>query len=129
MKKITNPWATALLGLSVAVSVAACSSMKTPTTAKVAVSNAAVESAAAAGGTQYAPIEMTMAREKMASAQKAMADNDYEKAAIFAEQAQVDAKLAQSKANSAKAQVAADALQADIQVLREELKRTTGTTP
>jgi len=38
-------------------------------------------------------------------------------------QAQVDAKLAQGKADSAKAKTAADALQDDIRVLREELER------
>jgi hypothetical protein len=42
----------------------------------------------------------------------------------LAGQAQADAKLAQGKADSAKAQAAADALQDDIRVLREELNRT-----
>ena len=41
----------------------------------------------------------------------------------LANQAQVDAKLAQSKASSVKAQAAADVLQDDIRVLREELDR------
>jgi hypothetical protein len=49
---------------------------------------------------------------------------DYELAMDLTAQAQADAKLAQSKANSAKAQAAADALQDDIRVLREELERT-----
>ena len=39
----------------------------------------------------------------------------------LANQAQADAKLAQSKASSVKAQAAADVLQDDIRVLREEL--------
>jgi hypothetical protein len=61
--------------------------------------------------------------EKMARANKAMADKDYKLADELATQAQADAKLAQGKANSAKAQTAADALQDDIRVLREELQR------
>jgi hypothetical protein len=52
-----------------------------------------------------------------------MAAKDYPLAMELANQAQVDAKLAQSKASSAKAQAAADALQEDIRVMREELNR------
>ncbi len=100
-----------------------CSSLKTPATADVAVSKAAVDNAASSGATQFAPVEMTAAREKLALANQAMAVKDYKQARNMAAQAQADAKLAQSKANSAKAQAAADALQDDIRVLREELER------
>ena len=112
-----------LCGLAVGTMVG-CSSMKTPATADVAVSKAAVDSAASAGGAQYAPLEMRSAREKLDKAKKAMADKEYELAADLAKQAEADAKLAQSKAGSAKAKVAADAIQDDIRVLREELNRT-----
>ena len=100
-----------------------CTSLKTPATADVAVSKAAVENAAGAGGSQFAPMEMAAAREKLARANKAMADKDYKLAVDLAAHAQADAKLAQGKANSAKAQAAADALQDDINVLRSELQR------
>lgn len=100
-----------------------CSNLKTPATADVAVSKAAVENAAGAGGTQFAPVEMGAAREKMALANKAMQNRDYKLARDLANQAQVDAKLAQSMANSAKAQAASDALQDDLRVLRDELDR------
>ena len=100
-----------------------CTSLKTPATADVAVSQAAVENASGAGGTQFAPMEMAAAREKLAQANKAMADKNYKLAVDLAAQAQADAKLAQSKANSAKAQAAANALQDDINVLRSELQR------
>jgi hypothetical protein len=106
-----------------AVLTAGCSSLKTPATADVAVSKAAVENAAGAGATEFAPMEMQSAREKLALANAAMKAKDYKLASELANQAQVDAKLAQSKANSAKAQTAADALQDDIRVLREELYR------
>jgi len=100
-----------------------CSSMKTPATADVAVSKEAVDNAAGAGAVQYAPVEMNSAREKLALANKAMASKDYKLAVDLSGQAQADAKLAQSKANSAKAQAAADALQDDIRVMRQELDR------
>jgi hypothetical protein len=52
-----------------------------------------------------------------------MSSKNYKLAIDLAAQAQADAKLAQSKANSSKAQTAANALQEDIRVLREELER------
>lgn len=113
---------TVLCGAAVVLMVG-CSSMKTPATADVAVSKAAVENAVGAGGAEYAPAEMRSSREKLALANQAMAAKDYKRAADLAKQAQADAKLAQGMANSAKAQAAADALQDDIRVLREELER------
>ena len=122
MKKNTRA-GLAVLSVAALVLAVGCSSLKTPATADVAVSNAAVANAAGAGGAQYAPLEMTAAREKLALANQAMATKDYKRAIELANQAQADAKLAQSKASSVKAQAAADVLQDDIRVLREELNR------
>lgn len=123
MMKINPRGGLALLSVAALVLAVGCSSLKTPATADVAVSNAAVANASGAGGAQYAPLEMTAAREKLALANKAMLDKDYKLAIELANQAQADAKLAQSKASSIKAQAAADVLQDDIRVLREELDR------
>ena len=79
------------------------------------------------GVAEFAPLEMDSARTKMAAANKAMADKDYKLAATLATEAQADAKLAQGKANNAKAQAAADALQDNLRVLREELDRASKT--
>jgi len=122
MMKFQNPWALALCSAALVLTTG-CSSLKTPATADVAVSKAAVDNAASADGAEFAPVEMTAARNKLALANKAMASKDYKQAIDFAAQAQADAKLAQGKANSAKAQAAANALQDDIRVLREELER------
>ena len=122
MTKNTKYIAAALMGVALAATVG-CTSLKTPATADVAVSKAAVDNAASAGGAEFAPAEMMAARDKLALANKAMAAKDYKLAIDLAAQAQADAKLARSKANSAKAQTAADALQDDIRVLREELER------
>lgn len=100
-----------------------CSSLKTPATADVAVSKAAVDNAGDAGGAEFAPAEMRAARTKMALANQAMAVKDYKLALNLASQAQADAKLAQAKANSAKAKAIANTLQEDIRVMREELDR------
>lgn len=104
--------------------LAACTSpQKAPATADVAVSRNAVENAVSAGAAELAPAEITVARDKMMRANQALAAKDYKLARELAIQAQADAKLAQSKANSAKATAAANALDADLRVLREEVER------
>ena len=103
--------------------VGACSNLKAPATADVAVSQAAVENASRADGTEFAPAEMQAAREKLALAKTALANKDYKAATDFANQAQADAKLAQAKAGSAKAQAISATLQEDIRMMRIELDR------
>jgi len=122
MNKNSKLWLKVMSGAVVVLAVG-CNSMKTPATADVAVSKAAVENATDAGGSEFAPAEMNSAREKLALANKAMASKHYKQAIVLADQAEADAKLAHSKANSAKAQAAADALQADIRFMRTELNR------
>ena len=106
------------------LALAACTSpQKAPATADVAVSKNAVENAVSAGAADLAPAEINAARDKMMRANQALAAKDYKLARELAIQAQADAKLAQSKANSAKATAAADALNSDLRVLREEVER------
>ena len=107
----------AVLGLS------ACASQKAPATADVAVSQNAVANAVQAGAADLAPAEITAARAKMMRANEALAAKDYKLARELATQAQADAQLAQSKANSAKATAAANALNEDLRVLRQEVDR------
>lgn len=115
------------IGLSVALVfvVAGCSNMQTPATANVAVSKEAVTNAAGSGATEFAPVEMSSARDKLARANQALADKNYPLANDLAKQAQADAQLAQAKANDAKAQKESARLQDDIRVLQVELNRNT----
>ncbi len=124
-KEFMNPSKTLMLGAFVAGAMAltACSSMKVPATADVAVSQAAVENASGADATEFAPVEMQAARNKLTMAKQALASKDYKAASGFAIQAQADAKLAQAKARSAKAQAVSDTLQEDIRILQLELDR------
>lgn len=106
------------------LSLAACaSSEKAPATADVAVSNNAVANAVSAGAAELAPVEITSARDKMMRANAALAAKNYPLARDLASQAEADAKLAQSKANSAKATTAANVLNDDLRVLRDEVDR------
>jgi len=100
-----------------------CASQKAPATADVAVSRNAVQNAVQAGAAELAPAEITAARAKMMRANEALAARDYKLARELAMQAQADAQLAQSKANSAKATAASDALSEDLRVLRQEVER------
>ncbi|WP_199051953.1 DUF4398 domain-containing protein [Aquitalea sp. ASV15] len=109
--------------LFVMLTVAACSSLEVPASNQVAVSGAAVDAATSAEGTQYAPVEMSQARDKLKRARLALHDHDYSLARDLAREAEADAKLAQAKANSAKSRQAVDALQDDVRVLNEELQR------
>ena len=107
-----------------AVFMMGCANRSAPT-AQMAVSRAAVSNAMSAGGNQFAPVQTKSALDKMDAAERALAEKDYERALRLAEQAEVDAKLAAETARSARAQQAADALQEDIRVLRQEIERQT----
>ena len=121
--ELKNRLATVLCSSLLLAMVGCASSQKAPATADVAVSKAAVENAVSAGASDLAPEEISMARAKMQRASAALAAKDYTLARDLANQAQADAKLAQSKANSAKATAASNALQEDLRVLREEVDR------
>ena len=106
-----------------AVLMAGCASSGPKPTEQIAVSKSAVANAVAAGGSEYAPVEMRTAQDKLDRAHRAMDKEDYVEAKWLAEEAQVDARLAEKKAQSAKAQKAAIVMGDDIRVLREEINR------
>ncbi|MTV40908.1 DUF4398 domain-containing protein [Duganella radicis] len=126
MMNLNTQWQM-LFGMAVLVGLGGCASNKTPATADVAASRAAVTAATSAGAADLAPAEMQSARDKLMRANQALAARDYKTAQDLATQAQADAQLAQSKANSAKATSAADELQQNIRLLREELQRANAT--
>lgn len=123
------------IGVTVAAAIfmAGCSS--TPTTSstsafsapteQMAVSRAALKNASSTGGNEFAPIQFKSAMEKMEAAERAMGEKNYARARLLAEEVQVDAELAAAAARSAKTQKAADAVQEDNRVLRQEINRKT----
>jgi hypothetical protein len=119
----SHQWYRALGALAfAAIFIAGCASVAPPKE-QMAVSKAAIANAVAAGGSEYAPVEMRNAQDKMDRANRAMDKEDYADARSLAEEAQADARLAEKKAYSAKAQKAASVMQDDIRVLREEIDR------
>lgn len=113
-----------VLTIAAAIFMAGCASTPAPTE-QMAISKAAVSNASSAGSNEFAPLLFKSATEKMDRAERAMAEKDYELARQLAEQAQVDAQLAEATTRSVKAQKAADALQEDSRVLRQEIDRKT----
>lgn len=105
-----------------AVFMGGCASVPPPT-GQMAVSKSAIANAVSAGGSEYAPVDMKLAQEKMDGANRAMGREDYAAARSLAEEAQVDARLAEKKAQAAKAQKAATVTQDDNRVLGDELNR------
>ena len=118
---ILLPGALAVAG-ALALGTAGCATTSPPTV-QMTVATASVEAANAAGAQAYAPAELRLANDKLASARKAMADKDYDVALRFAEQAQTDAQLAVGKTQSAKAHKAADDAQTDARAQHEQLER------
>lgn len=102
--------------------LAACATPVAPTE-QMAVANAALANATSAGSAEWAPAEMRLAREKLDQASAAMAAKDHGRARMLAHEVQADAQLASAKARASKAQKAADVMQEDNRVLREELAR------
>jgi hypothetical protein len=118
--------ATTLAGLLAvtALGLGACASVPPPTE-QMAVSSAALNHAVGADAGALAPAEMSLARDKMARAEQAVAAKEYERALVLAQQAQLDAQLAEAKAETVKSRRAADALVDASRALREEMSRQT----
>lgn len=112
------------IAAAAAIFMAGCASNVGPIE-QMATSRAAVSNANSAGAGEFAPLQLKSAVEKMNGAERAMANKDYDLARQLAEQAQVDAQLAVAAARSAKAQKAAEAIQEDSRVLRQEIDRKT----
>ena len=113
-----------VVSVAAVILIAGCASTPAPTE-QMAVSRAAVINASSAGANEFAPLQLRSATEKMDAAERAMTEKDYARARQLAEQAQIDAQLAAATARSAKAKKAADALQEDSRILRQELERKT----
>jgi hypothetical protein len=124
MNKIfRGQWSLAVGAIGCAAALMAGCASAPPPTEQIAVSKSAIDNALSAGGSEYAPVEMKSAQEKLDRARRAMAKDDNEDARWLAEQAQADARLAEKKAQSAKAKKSASVMQEDIRVLRDELNR------
>jgi len=112
--------------MTIALLGVGCASTYPPSphlTAEMAKARTALEQAEEVGASEYAPLALHNAKQKMEDAQTALAEGKAEEAERLSQQALVDAELAVISARSAKAQEAAQALQDSLRTLREEIRR------
>ena len=80
----------------------------------------------AAGGDEFAPVEMRFAREKLASANLAMEKQKYKVVVYLAEEAEINSELAIEKSRTAKLRREANELRKSNNELRDKLVETFG---
>lgn len=97
-----------------------CASTPVPTTA-ISEAESSLERALAAGGQEYAPIEIRFVQEKISGARLAASNRDGARAARLADQAMVNAELAIAKSAAARARAASRDQERSNDELREEL--------
>ena len=85
-----------------------------PPTNRVTQADLAIRAAVEAKATDFAPVELQSARDKLTQARRMMTAEKYTEARRLAESAQVDAELAEAKAETAVMRRAAD------QILRRD---------
>lgn len=120
-KKTLGEYAS-LSGLLVVMlgSLSACSSVPLPQE-QIQLSKDAVSRAVSADATQYAPLEMKSAQDKLFLMERAVGEKKYEEARLLAQQAEADANLAERKARATQAQQTLKSAREGIDVLRQEM--------
>ena len=86
----------------------------------------AVEQAEAAGGEEYAPMEMRFAREKLSEAREGVEKRQNDVASYLIEQAEINAELAIAKSAAAQQRNRVSELRRAVEVLEEDLNATYG---
>ena len=87
---------------------------------------AAITAAEAAGGDEFAPVEMRFAREKLEVAKKGMEKQKYEVANYLVDQSEINSELAIQKSRAAKKRRQVNELQKNNEELEAMLRDTIG---
>jgi len=106
----------------VAFGIVACAATPMPSD-KLAVAKTSVERAEQAQAAQFAPVELSSARNKLSAAQSAADKRDADVAARLADQAEVDAQLAEYTARAKQQEQLASEMDASLRDLRNETLR------
>jgi septal ring factor EnvC (AmiA/AmiB activator) len=107
---------------AIAFGIVACASGPMPVD-KLAVAKSSVDRAEQAQAAQFAQVELSTARNKLAAAQAAADKHDADVAARLADQADVDAQLAEYTARAKQQQQLVDQMDASLRDLRNETLR------
>ena len=106
----------------VAFGIVACAATPMPVD-KLALAKSSVDRAEQAQAAQFAQVELSAARNKLAAAQAAADKKDAETAARMADQAEVDAQLAEFTARAKQQEQLVNEMDASLRDLREETLR------
>ncbi|PHN30726.1 DUF4398 domain-containing protein [Pseudomonas sp. ICMP 460] len=117
-----------LLLMITAATLAACASAPMPTE-QISLAKDAVDRAVSAGATEYAPLQMKAAQDKVFVMERDIGEKNYVKVKALAEQIQADANLAERTAITAKTQKALKDAQGGIQVLKQEMLQAPASAP
>ncbi|AZL69618.1 MULTISPECIES: DUF4398 domain-containing protein [Pseudomonas] len=107
-----------LVGLLMIMS--GCASVTVPNE-QIELARNAVNRAVAAEATQYAPVEMRAAQDKMSALDRALGEKKFEQARTLAEGARADARVAERKAQALKAKEQLEVARKGIEVLKQEI--------
>jgi hypothetical protein len=105
--------------------LAACTTVR-PDAAIFEVAEQAILAAEAAGGDEFAPVEMRFAREKLDSAKKGMEKEKYDVSVYLVEESEINAELAIEKSRTAKLRRQVNELRKSNEELDAKLRATFG---
>jgi hypothetical protein len=128
MHKVLSKFDTAALALLAFTAAGAALAANPVADEKIAVAKASIDRAEQSGAPLAAPVELATARDKLARALKANADHDSKPAAMWADQANIDAQVAEALAVQARSQKAATEFDRSMQALRQESNRASQST-
>lgn len=117
-----------VVGTSILATLSACSNVSALTKERVAQSDSSFQQAQqVVGRSEAGAIELQQARDKLAAAKTALANDRQQEAERSAAQAHLYAELAMAKSQSAAARKSADEVLASVETLRSEAERTSPT--
>ena len=111
------------------MTLTACASAPVPPTQQLQAAALAITSAEQARVAEYAASELNQAREKLASANIAVQNDEMELASRLADESRVYAELALANTEMLKAREVNQQMQESINILQQEIQRNTGSTP
>ncbi|MDI3270815.1 DUF4398 domain-containing protein [Pseudomonas sp. MDT1-16] len=105
--------------------VSACAS-NPPPNEQISLAKNAVSRAVSAGATEYAPMQMKSAQDKVFLMERAIGEQNFVQVKTLAEQIEIDAALAERTARTVKSQKELTDAQSGIQVLKREMLQAPG---
>lgn len=115
--------ATVMAGL---LTIGGCASSPMPPSESLQAAEQAIKTAEEARVADYASLELSQARDKLAAAKAAVQQEDMDRAKRLAEEALVDAQLATAKTGEIKAKKVNVDMQESTKSLKQEMYRNTG---